>query len=200
MTPDIVAAVGPVAATLGELGVRFHVGGSVASSLRGVARTTLDVDLVADLRGTHVAALVQALEPTYYVSAEAVREAVRTRASFNLIHLETMLKVDVFVLKRRAYDQESFGRASLDALDPADDATRMPVSSAEDIVLHKLEWYRLGGEISERQWLDVLGVLRVHEGTLDDPYLDRWAGELGLSELLSRARDAARGERGQGSG
>ena len=193
MTPDIVAAVSPLADTLHRLGVPFHVGGSVASSLRGVARTTLDVHLVADLAREHVAALVEALESTYYISEDAVRAAVRARSSFNLIHLETMLKVDVFVLKSRAFDRESFRRATPQELDPSDASTSMRVASAEDIILHKLEWFRLGGEVSERQWLDVLGVLRVHAGRLDVAYTDKWAAALGVDDLLATARSASVG-------
>jgi hypothetical protein len=65
------------------------------------------------------------------------------------------------------------------------------LATAEDVVLGKLEWYRLGNEISERQWRDAIGVLQVQKGTLDREYLEHWARELGLGDLLARAlRDA----------
>lgn len=196
MPSDIVAAVMPLATVLDRLGAPFQVGGSVASSLRGVARTTLDVDLVANLHATHVTPLCTELEADYYVPEEAIRAAVRERTSFNLIHLDTMLKVDVFVLNDEPFNRSSFARGTPRALDPGDATTTVPVSSAEDIVLHKLEWYRLGGGISERQWLDVLGVLRVGGEQLDMDYLNRWAGDLGLTTLLSRALAEAQVSRG----
>lgn len=194
MTPDILAALAPLADVFAELGVGFHVGGSVASSLRGVARTTLDVDIVADLELCHVRPFVAALEDAYYVSEHAVADAIRRRASFNVIHFETMLKVDVFVLGARAFDRETFARAQADSLDPGGPPSPVyRVCTAEDIVLHKLDWYRAGGQISERQWRDVLGVLRVQGDSLDQAYLDEWAQRLDLRDLLERAlAEAAR--------
>jgi hypothetical protein len=78
------------------LGVRWLVGGSVASSILGVPRATLDIDLVADLRGAHVTALYDALINDYYLDQDTMRWAVSTRRSFNAIHQASMIKVDVF--------------------------------------------------------------------------------------------------------
>jgi hypothetical protein len=88
-----------VARIFESLGVDYLVGGSMASSLHGVPRATLDVDLVADLQPEHVRPLISALEPRFYVSHEAVREAVVHRSSFNIIEQQRVFKVDVFVLK-----------------------------------------------------------------------------------------------------
>lgn len=186
MTDEIRRALTPVAEAFEALGVRYQVGGSVASSVRGVARSTLDVDVVADLPASQVDAFVRALERDYYVDAEMIRDAIRTREPFNVIHLETMMKIDIFLAKGRAFDREAFGRASLETFGDAD-ARAFPFTSAEDIVLHKLEWFRLGGGVSQRQWDDVLGVLKLQGASLDAPYLRRWAADIGVSELLERA-------------
>ncbi len=99
--PGILQALEPVVQAFEELGIRYQIGGSVASSAYGIARATLDVDLLADLNELHIHSLVHALHNAYYIDEDRVRDAVLRRASFNVIHLETMIKVDVFVLKSR---------------------------------------------------------------------------------------------------
>jgi hypothetical protein len=184
---DILAAMRPVVEALERLGVRYHVGGSVASSALGVARSTLDVDLVADLRQDHVDDLVSALELGYYIDGDMIRDAIRRRSCFNVIHLATMLKVDLFVLKQRPYDRLAFSRAAPAVLEEEEGARSYLLASAEDTILNKLEWYEMGGRVSDRQWGDVLGVLRVRGDALDLDYLRRWAEELGIRELFERA-------------
>lgn len=188
-TPDLLAALEPVIDALERLDVRYQVGGSVASSVHGMARATMNVDIVADLESTHVDALVDALEEGYFVDQEAVRSAVRRRSSFTLIHQGTMMKVDVFLPRQRSYDQQALSRGTDDTF--VDDAGARPITfaSPEDVVLAKLEWYRLGNETPERQWADVLGVLRVQRNRLDLQYLQRWAIELEVDDLLDRASE-----------
>ena len=184
---DLVETLAPVARALDSLGVRYFVGGSLASSARGIARASLDVDLVADLRTEHVQDFASRLRPAYYISEEAIRDAITDRSSFNLVHLETMMKVDVFVSRGRPWDAEALSRAQMEFLDEGEEGTRFPVASAEDVVLAKLEWYRLGGERSDRQWSDVIGVLRTSAGTIDRHYLERHARALGVFDLLEKA-------------
>lgn len=188
--PDVLAALAPVLQALGDLGVRHFVGGSIASSAHGVARASVDADVVAELGPAHVAPFVAALRRRYYVPEERIHDAVARRASFNVIHLDTMLKVDVFVSRDRPFDRRAFERSRPASIEGPGGAT-LPVSSAEDIVLAKLEWYRRGGEVSERQWADVMGVLQATGSDLDLPYLHRGAIELGVADLLGRALDAA---------
>jgi hypothetical protein len=151
-----------------------------------VARSSVDGDVVAELGTGHVAPLVSALQETYYVPEERIRDSVARRRSFNLIHLETMLKIDVFVSRDRPFDRRAFERSQPATL-PGAGGTTLPICSAEDTVLAKLEWYRKGGEVSERQWTDVLGVLRAAEGALDLGYLRQGAVELRVEDLLDRA-------------
>lgn len=186
MNEDLRLALAPVADALEALGVDYRVGGSVASSALGVGRSTLDIDLVADLPLRHVDAFVAHLGDAYYADGDMIRDAIRRRWSFNVIHLATMMKIDVFILKQRAFDRVAFARVTPSALDEQHDRV-FPLTTAEDIILHKLEWYRLGDGVSERQWQDVLGVFRVQGAALDRAYLERWARELGVDDLLARA-------------
>jgi hypothetical protein len=167
--------------------VRYYVGGSIASSIFGMPRTTMDVDLVADLRLEHVASLVDSLKGEYYASDSMIRDAIARRSCFNVIHMPTMYKVDIFVLKNRPYDHTAIERASPRPLDLDAPRELFQVAAAEDTVLAKLEWYRLGDEVSERQWKDVLEVLRVQRTILDCDYMAQWAAELGVADLLQRA-------------
>jgi hypothetical protein len=177
--------------TLEGFGIRYLIGGSFASAIHGVARMTADVDLVIDVKMEQVDALVRALETEFYVDAEAMRDAIRRRESFNLIHLATMFKVDIFVLKHRPFDEAQFERRARHAisLDPERYAY---IATAEDNILAKLEWYRMGGETSDRQWNDVQNVIKTQLGRLDVAYLRHWAVVLGVSDLVERAfKDAS---------
>jgi nucleotidyltransferase AbiEii toxin of type IV toxin-antitoxin system len=171
-----------VAVVLDALGVPYYLGGSLASSFHGIPRTSEDADLVADLLPRHVRPFVDALSGRFYVDAERVAGAVRRRASFNVVHLRLAVKVDVFVARDTPLARRALSRRQL--LPVADRET--PVASAEDIVLEKLRWYEMGGRASERQWLDVLGVLKVQRGHLDLEYLRQGAAELGVEALLVR--------------
>ena len=188
---DLVAALRPVADALDALGVRYYLGGSVASSAHGIARASLDADIVAALEPEHVEPFASRLLSAYYIPLDRLRSAVATRSSCNVIHLATMFKIDIFVSKRRDFDRQAIERARLEALDETPDSPRFPVASPEDTVLAKLEWFRVGGETSERQWWDIVGILKVTQDA-DREYLRRWALSLNVADLLERAlADAA---------
>jgi len=186
----------PIAVTLKvieafeALGIPYLIGGSFASAIHGVARMTADTDVIADMRPDRVEPLVSALEGTFYVDAEAIREAIRRRGSFNMIHLETMFKVDVFISKQRPYDRAQFDRRKriVIAFEPE---RPVFVATAEDNILSKLEWYRLGNEASERQWSDIRNVIKTQASRLDVAYLRQWAPDIGVADLLERALTGA---------
>jgi hypothetical protein len=170
------------------LGISCLVGGSLASSIYGIPRATQDVDLVADIRFSHVDALTSALAGVFYVDAGMIRDAIKRRASFNVIDLATMFKADVFVLKGDAWSREEMARARTEQLDAPDGKVVVRFASPEDTLLHKMVWYKLGDQISDRQWRDIMGVVKVQGEALDHAYLDRWAPLLDVSDLLHRAR------------
>ena len=186
MLAEPIAATMMVIEALEALGVPYLIAGSMASAVHGVVRATLDADLVADLRIEHARPLSERLLGSFYVDAEMILDAVRHQSHFNVVHLETMFKVDIFLLKQRPFDHSQFRRRRefVIAFDPERSAF---VASPEDTILAKLEWYAKGDEVSERQWRDVLGVLKVQADRLDTGYLRQWAPELGVAQLLERA-------------
>lgn len=166
-----------------DLDISYRIVGSVASSTQGMMRATLDVDMVAALNVEHISQLGVQLKSQYHIDEELMREAVTRGASFNLIHLETMIKIDVFLLGERPYDRVSFARERLETLDDFALSFKTP----EDIILGKLEWFVQSDKTSERQWRDVIGLLKVQGSSLDFEYMRLWAKELGVEALLEQA-------------
>lgn len=185
---ELLLALGRVVTALDALGVEYLVGGSIASSVFGEPRQTLDADLIARLFGRHAKPLVERLAEEFYVHLPAIETAIQTQGSFNLIHLETVTKVDVFVRWRDPFGQSQFARRQKKSVGQAP-PLELFFASAEDTVLAKLEWYRKGGSVSDKQWRDLLGVLKVQGGRLDRAYLTEWASRLGVADLLKRALD-----------
>jgi hypothetical protein len=174
-----------------RLGVPYLIGGSLASTLYGMVRTTQDADIVAEMRLEHLQPLVSALEDEFYLDNEMIAESIQRNASFNIIHRETFFKVDVFIPSPRPFLQSQLARAQKQTF-AFESEVSAKFASPEDTVLSKLEWYRLGGEVSERQWRDILGVLKTRAGELDLTYLQKWANELKVGDLLERVLREAR--------
>ena len=181
---DIISAIDTVIECFERLGIGYYIGGSVASSAYGIARATMDVDLIAKIETKHVENLVKALEKNYYIDAGMITKAIQEKSSFNLIHLETVIKIDVFISRDHPYDLKAFDRRQTDTLDE-ESARKFYLSSPEDVILSKLQWYHLGGRLSQQQWKDVLGVLKVQGDRLDLKYLKYWASKMDLSDLLN---------------
>lgn len=193
MSPELPESLDVVLRVIGVLevlGIRYHLGGSYASSVHGIPRQTQDVDIVAEVPYEAIRDLVAELRGDFYVDESGAIRAVRERTSFQLVHLDSGIKVDIFVRGDSAFDLEEFSRHRPEPIGPGQQR-RLVVKSAEDTVLRKLQWFRMGGEVSERQWRDVLGVLRAQAGRLDRAYLERWASELGVRDLLERALGAS---------
>jgi len=171
---------------LDELGIPYVIGGSMASIIHGMLRTTMDVDIVADIQQEQVSSFVSELQDIFYADKQMIQQAIQRQSSFNLIHLSTMFKVDIFIPKSRPFDQQQLVRRVKEKIGPDSDE-QIWVLSAEDIVLAKLDWFRLGGEESERQWRDILGVLKTQQDVLDINYLQYWAQSLGVADLMEHA-------------
>ncbi len=187
---DLALITARVTSILEKLHVRYLIGGSLASTLHGMVRTTQDSDIVAELRPEHVGVFVRELIDEFYIDEDLITKAIAQRSSFNIIHRDSFFKVDLFIPKGRPFVEEQLSRAQRQilSLEPFAEAF---VATPEDTLLAKLEWYRIGGEVSERQWRDVLGVLEVQRGNLDLDYLRRWAKDLKVNDLLERAMKEA---------
>ena len=178
-----------VAKALDAIGCDYFVGGSVASSLQGEPRATNDIDFVVAMPAWRVGAFAAELGPDFEVDQETLREALRSSHCANIFYLPLVMKIDLFGLGIAPYDEAEFSRRR--RMRVRSTGEELCVKSPEDTILRKLLWYRLGGEVSSKQWRDVVEVFRVSGAQLDTGYLETWAGRLDLKELLARARVAA---------
>ncbi len=175
-----------VAEIFDALAVNYLIGGSVASSILGEPRATLDVDIVADLQISQVQPLIALMTGEFYIDEMMITEAINHKSSFNVIHLDTMQKVDIFILSEQPLSQLEMQRRQQLVITQNPERSAW-VASAEDIILQKLIWYRLGNQVSDRQWRDILGVMKVQAEQLDFNYLLDWAERLNLSNLMEQA-------------
>lgn len=175
-----------VTAVLEELRVPYVIGGSLASTLHGMIRTTQDSDIITGMRPEHISSFVSSLQNEFFIDEEMIADAIQHNSSFNIIHRATMFKVDIFIPRPRPFQQSQISRAQRHSF-ALENEISANFASAEDTILSKLEWYRMGGETSERQWRDVLGILKTLAGELDIEYLKKWAVNLGVNDLLERA-------------
>ncbi len=184
--PDILEVTLKVAKAFDSLGIEYYIGGSIASSAYGVARSTLDVDMVAKINIDHAKAFEELLEKEFYIDIDSIINAIKKHSSFNLIHLDTMLKIDVFIYRDEPYSNRVFIRR-VGKYVSEDIPEILYFPSPEDIILIKLDWYKSSGESLSHQWNDILGVLNVQGIKLDLDYLRTWAKELNVSGLLKSA-------------
>ena len=165
---------------LDECGIPYMITGSFASNIHGVPRATQDADIIIDVEQKTLERFLESLGSAFYRSSEAAMDALSRQQMFNVVHLETGFKVDLIIRKSRPFSKMEFSR-------------RQPVfylgadrwfATAEDTILAKLEWSRIGG--SERQFNDALNVAKLQRDNLDRAYLEKWARELDVLDLLER--------------
>jgi hypothetical protein len=172
-----------VGRTLDALGIPWVLGGSMASSLVGEPRSTLDIDLAVRMELSHVRPFFEAVRDRYYVSFSGIARAVSQHDSFNLLPNDDPTKVDIFVLGESVLDRNQISRR-----EPIEvGGTTVWVGTAEDQILRKLWWFDQGGRVSDHQWRDVLGILQVQAGAIDLDYLRATAEEARLSDLVESA-------------
>ncbi len=179
-----------VAQSLEALEVEYFIGGSIASTLHGMVRTTNDVDIIADLSRDRLRPFLRRHEAAFYVVESAAREAIRNRSSFNLIHVDLAFKVDIFIPGRGVYDRVKMERRVREVVLDSPQRSAF-ITTPEDSILAKLQWFDKSGRTQDRQWRDVLGVIKAKGEVLDREYLRVWAVFLGLEDLLDRAFTSA---------
>jgi hypothetical protein len=189
MTKGPLELVAQVAEMLDDLDIAYALGGSMASSLVGEPRSTVDVDIAIKLENEAGVALLERATTEFYVPIDAARSAIDAHPSFNLVDTAHGLKVDLCVLGEGLLDRMQIERRMNVTIPGL--ADRIWVTSPEDQVLRKLDWYRSTGNESDQQWRDVVGILRIHGEAMDRAYLDETARELNLGELLEDATRAA---------
>jgi len=188
MSDPMGSALAELVTVLGRLGIRYAVGGSLASSAHGTIRATLDADLIALIAPVQLRALSTALGKAWYCDEEMMERALRGGSAFNLIHIGSAIKVDIFPATSQ-FHHAQLERARMTHLQPPV-AVDCMVTTAEDILLAKLSWYNEGGRISDRQWNDITGLIAANTA-MDWPYVNDWATRLGLADLLQKARNDA---------
>ena len=171
----------------------YVLGGSLASSVQGAPRTTNDADIMVSPFPGREPEFASEYGDGYYVSLPAIIDANRRRSSFNIINTLTGFKVDFFVQKSRPFDTSAMSRRQSRFV-PEGATESTAVLSVEDAILTKLEWYRLGGEVSDRQWRDVIEMLEAQWNRVDRDYLGKWAKEIHVDDLAALAlQQAAKG-------
>lgn len=170
---------------LERLQIPYLIGGSHASSARGEMRATKDVDVVAAIQPEDADRFASALGPDWYAEPDQMRDAIRRGRSFNVIHMPSVEKFDVFPAVDD-FQLSQLERATEESVSYAGEVVACKIATAEDILLAKLQWYNAGGQVSEQQWRDIAGIVAANR-SFDHPYLNAWAGRLGVSQVLARA-------------
>ncbi len=177
---------------LDQLGIPYVVGGSFASGSWGNPRQTNDLDIAIKIQPSQVEPLIEGLKDRYMVSRNEIIDALtssETYRSFQLLHFEQTFKIDVFIPLPSEFVEEEFARSRRIEFLPGVSAN---CSAPECIVIQKLRWFELGNRVSDRQWNDIVQVLEVQKGLLDEGFLDKWTKHFGLFDLLQSARGQVR--------
>ncbi len=192
LDPEILGVTYFIAGALDSLDVEYALGGSLAAAAHGYVRNTNDADIVANLQLYHIDEFVEILGSDYYADRFMIHDAVVARRSFNIIHLATMFKVDIFVTTQRRFDQLQLERRLHEPIEEG--APPLYLVTAEDAILAKLNWFWMTGGQSERQWRDVLEIIKVQQEKLDRAYMFETAPLLEVTDLVQKAFEAAEEE------
>jgi hypothetical protein len=185
-----------VTANLEQLNLPYMIAGSFASTVYGVPRFTQDADIVVRLSSLNISDVMKTFSSGFYIDRAQIERAVQSGSSFNIIHFESAFKVDLFVAAKDEFEQQALSRRVRTTI-KTESQYAPYFQTAEDTILSKLDWFRKGGRVSNQQWRDVLGILKVQEGRLDLAYMHKWAGELQLADLLKEALRDAGADRAQ---
>lgn len=168
-----------VVTVLARLNMRYGITGSIASSYYGDPRFTNDIDIVVDLPAGRIKEFCDAFpSPDYYLSDDAVRDAVASRFQFNIIHTESMIKIDIIIPPNQDFDRGMLNRAV--SVKPTPDYSAQ-FCTAEDVILKKMVFYREGG--SEKHLRDISGIIDTQDWRIDYPYVQAWAQRLGVLDV-----------------
>ncbi|MGV3617313.1 MAG: hypothetical protein ACO1SV_18455 [Fimbriimonas sp.] len=170
------------------LGLRYALGGSLASSIWGQMRQTNDADIVLRLPRSFAPALKEAFASPYLISGSEIEAALESTEEFRtvqVLHMDEAFKIDLFLLRDGEFEATELDRARIVTVAPG---IAIRVYAPENIVIAKLRWYKVGNRVSDRQWNDIVQVLEVQRGQLDEAYLDQWASHFGVRDLLEQAR------------
>ncbi len=184
-TTDLLDAILSLSAIFEGLQISYYIQGTVANSLYGMQRATFDVDFVVDLHLEHIDILREKLKPFYAIDTQMMRDAIYLRTYFEIVHITSLIKINVLLSQELDFERQIYNRIQHHRL--LESSPPVCVASPEDIILTQLRNYRAGGEIADDQWNEILGVLKVQGTGLDFAYLEQWALELNVLELLERA-------------
>lgn len=173
-------------AVLDTLGIPYAIGGSIASSLYGTVRFTRDADIALYPFPSVADRFCEMLKDQFYISEEAMQQALSCCGSFSIVHFETAFKIDIFLLGPSDFEQQLLLRSRIVRLGESAEGDLCFVSP-EDVILLKLRRIAEDDRASERHWADIVGVLAVQGKALDITYLADVAKRLGAEDLLERA-------------
>lgn len=175
-----------VATILDRLAVPWVLGGSLASSIYGEPRPTNDIDLAVQISVDDIDRLVGAFEEDFYIDAGMISDAIRHSSSFNLIHYASSFKIDMFVSGDSILDRRQMESRERKQMPDVDDLA-VWIAPPMEQVLRKVWWFQQGSGVSDRQWRDVMYMLKQQEKTIDHVVLLAVGRDVGIGDLVERA-------------
>ncbi len=164
---------------LEKLKIPYFITGAVASIAYGEPRLTNDIDVVAEIDDGHIAKLEKCFpKAEFYLESDAIREAIRRRHQFNIIHPASGLKIDVMISQEDAFDKSRFAR--IKRMRPLED-TEANFSSPEDVIIIKMKYYKQGA--SDKHIRDIMGMIKISGDMIDLEYISAWAKRLDLESI-----------------